>query len=309
MKYYILKKLLYTIPVLLGVTYICFYLTHIIPGNPIETLVGKGASPEIIETYHKELGLNKPLFIQYLQYIEMLLKGHCGISYYTKEPVWDTFLEKLPNTLLLASISILLATLIGTLLGIVASIFFKKKLDECIIFLSTTGISIPVFWWGLLLMLLFSYILKLLPASGTGFFPYIVLPALTLGTRSIAYIAMITRASMLETFKQPFILSLKALGLPKIRLIKHSLRNALIPIITIIALDFGSYLSGAVLTETIFGWDGIGKWVVDAIFRRDYPIIMLVVLWGAITFILIHLITDIICFFLNPKLKHELSKK
>jgi len=309
MKHYIFKKLLYTIPVLLGITWICFYLTHIIPGNPVETLVGKSASPETIETYYKELGLDRPLLIQYFQYTKMLLSGHWGISYYTKEPVWNTFLEKLPNTLLLATVSILFATFTGIFLGIIASLFSKEKLDECIILLSTTGISIPVFWWGLLLMLLFSYILKLLPPSGTGLFPYIILPALTLGTRSIAYITMITRASMLETFKQPFILSLKALGFSRVLLIKHSLRNALIPVITIIALDFGSYLSGAVLTETIFGWDGIGKWVVDAIFRRDYPIIMLVVLWGAITFILIHLVIDIICFFLNPKLREGLNKK
>lgn len=305
---YVLKRLLFLVPTLLGVTLITFILVKNIPGDPVYSLVGERASGEIIEKYREKLGLTEPVWKQYLQYLGMIVKGDMGQSYYTKEPVSKLFFQKFPNTLRLALAAMFIAIVGGLIIGILAAVKRNTFLDRFSMIATTCGISLPVFWWGLVLILIFAYNLRWFPSSGMGRgeIIYLILPAFTLGSRSMAYIARITRASMLEVFSQPYVTSAKARGVGKWKLItKHSLRNALIPIITLIALDFGSYLNGAVLTETVFGWDGIGKWAVTAIFKRDYPVILAVVLWGAFIFVSINLLADIFYHVVNPRMRDE----
>lgn len=297
---YIIKRLILLIPVLLGITLITFILLKNIPGDPVYGLVGDRADPETIEKYRTQFGLGR-----YTDYIKMILTGNLGYSYYTKEPVWDTFLSKFPNTLQLALAAMFIAIFGGIVLGIIASIKQNSFIDKIILLGTTFGISLPVFWWGLLLIVIFAYTFRLLPTSGMGRgeLAYLVLPAFTLGSRSIAYLARVTRASMLEVLSQPYITSARARGIGKLKLImKHSFRNALIPVITMAALDLGSYLNGAVLTETVFNWDGIGRWAVTAIFKRDYPIILAIVLWGAFIFVVVNLMVDILYQIINPRM-------
>lgn len=282
---YLVKRLSLLIPTLFGVTLITFILLKCIPGDPIYGLVGERADQETIERYRSQYGLGR-----YTDYIRMILSGNLGFSYYTKEPVWDTFCRKFPNTLRLTLLAMLIAVLGGISLGIIASIKQNTFIDRMILFGTTLSISLPVFWWGLVLIIIF----------GMG---SLILAAFTLGSRSIAYLARVTRASMLEVFNQPYIISAKARGIGKWKLImKHSFRNALIPVVTMTALDLGSYLNGAVLTETIFNLDGIGRWAVTAIFKRDYPVILAVVLWGAFIFVVVNLVVDIAYQFINPKM-------
>lgn len=305
---YILKRLLFLIPTLLGITLIAFLLLKNIPGDPVYTMVGQRASEEIVEQYRAKLGLDQPWWQQYYSYLGQIFKGNMGYSYYTGEPVAKVFWQKFPNTLRLALAAMLIAILGGVCLGILAAVKHNTILDRLLMLGATCGISLPVFWWGLVLIIIFAYILRWLPPSGmgNGRLVYLILPAVTLGSRSLAYIARVTRASMLEVFNQPYITSVKSRGVNKWSLIaKHSLRNALIPVITLIALDLGSYLNGAVLTETIFSWDGIGRWAVVAIFKRDYPIILAVVLWGALIFVSVNLIADIGYRIINPKIRGE----
>lgn len=297
---YIIKRLILLIPVLLGITLITFILLKSIPGDPVYGLVGDRVDPETIEKYRAQFGLGR-----YTDYIRMILTGNLGYSYYTKEPVWNIFLNKFPNTLRLALAAMFIAIFGGIVLGIIASIKQNSFIDKIILLGTTFGISLPVFWWGLLLIIVFAYTFRVLPASGMGRgeFVYLVLPAFTLGSRSIAYLARVTRASMLEVLSQPYITSAKARGIGKWKLImKHSFRNALIPVITMAALDLGSYLNGAVLTETVFNWDGIGRWAVTAIFKRDYPVILAIVLWGAFIFVIVNLVVDILYQIINPKM-------
>lgn len=298
---YLIKRIILLIPVLIGITLITFILLKSIPGDPVYGLVGERASKETIEKYRSQFGLGT-----YTGYIRMILSGNLGYSYYTREPVWNTFLSKFPNTLRLALAAMLIAVLFGITLGIISSIKQNTFIDRIILLGTTFGISLPVFWWGLLLIIIFAYTLRLLPASGMGRgeLAYLILPAFTLGSRSIAYLARVTRASMLEVLGQSYITSAKAMGIKKIKIImKYSLRNALVPIVTMAALDLGSYLNGAVLTETVFNWDGIGRWAVTAIFKRDYPVILAVVLWGALIFVIVNLLVDIAYQFINPKMR------
>lgn len=298
---YIIKRLLLLIPTLIGVTLISFILLKNIPGDPVSGLVGERADPEIIKKYQEQFGIGT-----YSGYIKMIFTGNFGYSYYTKEPVWNTFLKKFPNTLRLAIAAMSIAVVFGIMLGIIASVKQNTFIDRIILFGTTFGISLPVFWWGLCLIIIFAFTLKLLPASGMGRgeLAYLVLPAITLGSRSVAYLARVTRASMLEVLNQPYIVSARGRGVGGFSLIiKHSFRNALVPVLTVAALDFASYLNGAVLTETIFNWDGVGRWAVTAIFKRDYPVILTVVLWGAFIFVAVNLVVDIMYHYINPRMR------
>lgn len=303
---YIIKRLLFLIPSLLGITLVTFILIKNIPGDPVYTLVGERADPALMDHYKKTLGLDKSFTVQYFNYLLMVVKGDLGVSYYTHKKAAEIFWQKFPNTLKLASFAIIMAFFIGVSAGIIAALFKDRFLDRFIMFLSSCGISLPVFWLGLILIIIFILNLHWVPGTGmgNGGIAYLLLPALTLGLRSMAYIGRITRASMLEVFNQLYVISAKARGVGKLSLIiKHSLKNAMIPVITITALDLGSYLSGAVLTETVFGWDGIGRMAVTAIFKRDYPVILVMVLWSAVIFVVINLVADIICQLINPKIR------
>ena len=285
MWYFAAKRMLLFLPTLLGITIITFILMQALPGDPVESMAGERATAETIERIKAELGHNKPLPVQYALYLKLIATGDMGRSVYTNRKVSDDLLQKFPNTVKLALAAMLFASFIGIGLGVIAAVNRDTVWDRLVTLLSVGGISVPVFWLGLALMLVFSLHLRWLPPSGmgNGSLAYIVLPAITLGTFSLAYIARVTRSSMLESLSQPYIEAARAKGLSETTVVlKHALKNSLIPVVTLIGLDLGSYLNGAVLTETIFGWDGLGRYALDGILKRDYPVIMGVVLFGAL---------------------------
>jgi len=304
---YILKRLLLFIPTLLGVTIVTFFLMKAVPGDPAAGMVGERAPKEVVEKIKKDLGEDRPVFIQYLGYLGLILKGELGRSYYTDRKISEDIAEKLPNTFKLALAATILATFFGISLGVISAAFRNNFIGKTASLIALWGISLPVFWVGLVLMLLFALILHWLPPSGTGTsLIYLVLPASTLGIHSAAYISRITRSSMLEVLSKPYIETARAKGLNEFKVImKHALRNALIPIVTLIGIDFGSYLNGSVLTETIFGWDGMGRYALDGIMKRDYPVVMGTVLVGAVVFVAINLLVDISYSYLDPRIRTE----
>jgi peptide/nickel transport system permease protein len=250
--------------------------------------------------------LDKSHTYQYFMYLKRLGSGQLGQSLYTNRLVADDLLQKFPNTARLALAAMLFASVIGVSMGVFAASKRGTNWDRFVTLLSVGGISIPVFWLGLALMLLFAFYLRWLPPSGmgNGSLIHIILPAATLGTFSLSYIVRITRSSMLETLSQPYVAAARAKGLSESDVVfKHALKNALIPVVTLIGLDLGSYLNGAVLTETIFGWDGLGRYALDGILKRDYPVIMGVVLFGAVIFVTMNLLVDISYHFLDPRVR------
>ncbi len=304
---YILKRLLLFIPTLLGVTIVTFFLMKAVPGDPAAGMVGERAPKEVVEKIKRDLGEDRPILIQYIGYVGLILKGELGRSYYTNRAIAEDIAEKLPNTFKLALAATLFATIAGIVLGVISAVFRDSFLGKAASLIALWGISFPVFWVGLILMLIFALTLHWLPPSGTGTsLIYLILPASTLGIHSAAYISRITRSSMLEVLSKPYIETARAKGLNEFKVImKHALRNALIPIVTLIGIDFGSYLNGSVLTETIFGWDGMGRYALDGIMKRDYPVIMGTVLVGAVVFVAINLLVDISYSYLDPRIRTE----
>ena len=295
------------IPLLLGVTLLTFSLTKALPGDPVLNMVGERAQPEVIEKIRKELGADKNVLSQYFGYISLLLKGEFGRSYYTNRKVFDDLLLKFPNTLKLALGAMIIAIPVGLLLGFISAYKKDTILDSLISSISVSGLSVPVFWSGLLIMLFFSLKLKILPPSGTGDIRFLVLPSITLSLPALATLSRVTRTILIEIFDMPFITTARAKGITELKInFIHIFKNALIPLITVIGLDFGSYLNGAVLTETIFGWDGIGRFTMDGIIKRDYPVIMGCVIVGTVIFVLINLLVDIVYHYLDPRVRlHE----
>ncbi|MFZ2199036.1 MAG: ABC transporter permease [Thermodesulfovibrionales bacterium] len=304
MKKYVLKKIALLFPMLIGITLITFTLTNALPGDPVYSMVGERASPETIEKIRKEIGVDKSVVRQYIGYVSLLLTGEMGRSYYTNRKVLDEIITKLPNTLRLAAGAMCIAIPFGILLGLLSAIRKNRVSDSLITVFSVTGLSVPVFWSGLMLMLLFSLKLKVLPPSGTGGMRYLILPALTLSLPALASIVRVTRVSVLEVMELPFIRTARAKGIKENRVnMVHILKNALIPVATVIGLEFGSYLNGAVLTETIFGWDGIGRFTMEGIMKRDYPVIMGCIITGTMIFVLINIFVDVIYYYLDPRVR------
>ena len=306
MALYILKRVLLFIPTLLGITLITFVLMQSLPGDPVTGMAGERANPETLARIRAELGQNRPLPLQYLGYLKLLATGELGRSYYTNRKIAGDLVQKFPNTLKLALAAMFFASVIGIGLGVLSAVRRGTLWDRLITLISVGGISVPVFWLGLALMLVFAFYLRWLPPSGmgNGSLVHIILPATTLGTFSLSYIARVTRSSMLESLSQPYVAAARAKGLPEAAVVlKHALKNSLIPIVTLIGLDLGSYLNGAVLTETIFGWDGLGRYALDGIIKRDYPVIMGVVLFGAVVFVSMNLLVDISYHFLDPRVR------
>lgn len=289
---------------MLGITLITFALTQALPGDPAQSLVGERAQPEVIEKIRKELGTDKNIISQYAGYIKLLFTGEMGRSYYTNREVLADILMKFPNTLQLAVAAMLIATPVGIMLGFIAAYKKDTVFDRIISSLSITGLSVPVFWSGLLIMLFLSLQLRLFPPSGTGDLRYLFMPALTLSLPAIAMLARVTRTSVIEISLMPFVNTAKAKGLRAFRIYGiHILKNVLVPLVTVIGLDFGSYLNGAVLTETIFGWDGIGRFTMDGIIKRDYPVIMGCIITGTTVFVIINIIVDIIYHYIDPRIR------
>ncbi|WP_028025742.1 ABC transporter permease subunit [Enterovibrio calviensis] len=332
---FILKRLGLVIPTFIGITLLTFSLIRMIPGDPIEVMAGeRGVSPERHAQLMAELGLDKPLFEQYFIYIGNLLHGDLGNSLITKEPVLKEFMTLFPATMELAFCAALFAILVGLPAGVIAAVKRGTFVDHTVMTVSLTGYSMPIFWWALLLILFFSIGLDLTPVSGrmddatywvdevTGFMlidswlsgeegafgaavHHLILPAIALGTIPLAVIARMTRSSMLEVLGEDYIRTARAKGLMPWRVVLiHGLRNALIPVITVIGLQVGILLSGAILTETIFAWPGIGKWLIESIGRRDYPVVQGGILLVATIIILVNLFVDILYGVVNPRIRH-----
>ena len=308
MKYYYVKRIFLVIPTLIGVTFITFLLLQALPGDPVQGMVGERADPEVMQIIREDLGTDQPVVLQYVGYLKLIVTCEFGRSYYTNRNVSEDIAEKLPNTIKLAIAAMIFSVCLGLMLGVFMAATQGSVWDRFGLVISTSGISIPVFWLGLILIYLFSFKLQILPPSGMGGgnLLFLILPASTLGLSSSAYLARITRASMIDVLSQPYITTARAKGVTKKAIIfKHALKNTLIPVITLIGLDFGSYLNGSVLTETIFGWDGIGRYAVEGIFTRDYPVIMGCVLVGAALFVIVNLIVDLLYGFLDPRIRYK----
>ncbi len=307
---YFINRLLQAIPVLFGVIIITFILMYVIPGDPVVSMVGERYSEETIQRLREEMHLNDPVPIQFIRYVGNILQGDFGKSFITGEPVIEAIMEKFPNTMMLAVVAMFFAVLIGVTLGMISSISPGSILDKGIMILALAGISAPVFWVGLILVLVVGVMLQWLPPTGFGGIEYIILPALTLGLRSAAYLARLTRSTMLEVLSQDYIRTARSKGLSEWKVfLKHAFPNTLIPVITVIGTDFGSYLSGAVLTESIFGWPGIGRLALEAILKRDFPVIQGTVLFMAVMFVMMNVIVDLLYGVIDPRIRMERSDK
>lgn len=301
---YIFKRFLQTIPTLIGITLVTFLLLFIIPGDPAINMAGQRADEATIQKIRKDLGLTQPLYSQYLLYIKRLIKLDLGTSYFTNIKVKQALFDTFPRTFLLASFAMGIAVIFGISLGIVTAVKKNTLWDHLGMVFALLGISTPVFWFGLILILIFAWHFKIFPPVGYGSIQNLVLPAFTLGLRSTAYIARFTRTNMLDILTQNYIKTARAKGLSEyIVIIKHGFRNSLIPVITLIGLDFGSYLNGSVITETIFGYPGFGRLMMDAIMQRDIPLVMGGILFGAFVFVCVNLTVDILYVYLNPKVR------
>ena len=303
---FIVRRILQTIPVLFGVIVITFILMYMVPGDPVVSMVGERYDEETIHKLRKELHLDDSLPMQFVHYVSNVMRGDFGKSFITGGPVSEELLIKFPNTLILAVASMIIAIITGLTMGIVSSLRPQSVLDKITMLFALAGISAPVFWVGLMLVLFIGVFLQWLPPTGFGGIEYIILPAITLGLRSAAYLARLTRATMLDVLNQDYIRTARMKMLPEWKVIlKHGFPNILIPIITVIGTDFGSYLSGAVLTESIFGWPGIGRYALEAILKRDFPVIQGTVLFMALMFILANLIVDIFYGIVDPRMRIE----
>lgn len=299
-----LKRLLGTIPVIFGVLLLTFVLVHSIPGDPVEVMLGESATSADREVLRQNLGLDEPLPIQFFQYVAKVAQGDLGVSIHSKKPIVDLLAERLPATMKLAALALMIAISIGVPLGIVAALKVDRWADNLATVLSLTVSAMPHFWLGPLLMMVFALWLGFLPVSGMDANTSIILPALTLGFGLAAILTRMTRASMLEVLHEDFIRTARAKGLPeKIVILKHALRAALLPIVTVLGLQLGSLLAGTVITETVFAWDGIGRLLVESIEKRDYPVTQACVLVIALTYVFVNLLTDIIYTRIDPRVR------
>ena len=310
MSRYIAKRLLMLIPVVIGVTFLVFFILNLSPGDTAAMIAGEGADAETIEATRKDLGLDQPVIIQYGKYMWNLLHGDMGQSYKTKREVFPTLMAAFPNTAKLAFWSILVAVVIALPVGIISATRQYSAVDNVGMVVALLGVATPNFWLGLMLIILFSLNLGWLPSGGMGGWKNYIMPAITLGTGDAALITRMTRSSMLEVVRQDYIRTARAKGVPEKRVIlKHALRNALIPVVTVIGLQFGSLLGGATLTETVFAWPGVGRTIVDAIKSKDTPIVMGGIVLLTITFSVVNLLVDILYAFIDPRIKAQYKKK
>ncbi len=331
---FFLTRVSLIIPTFIGVTLLAFFLIRLVPGDPIETMAGeRGIDPERHQALLKEYGLDQPLLVQYGYYIGRVLQGDLGRSIVTRESVVSEFIALFPATIELALCAMLFAVVLGLPAGILAAVRRNSVLDHGVMSVSLAGYSMPIFWWGLLLILLFSVQLGLTPVSGrigvlyyvetvTGFLlidsllsddrdafwsalQHLILPAIVLGTVPLAVIARMTRSAMLEVLGEDYIRTARAKGLSALRVVGlHALRNALIPVVTVIGLQIGALFTGAILTETIFSWPGVGKWLIEAINRRDYPVLQGGILLLGIVVMVVNLLVDLTYGLINPRIRH-----
>ena len=302
---FIARRLLLAVPTLFGVLVVAFLLLYVAPGDPVEAMIGERADSATIARLRAELHVDDPLPTRFAHYVGRVAVGDLGRSYITDRPIAQDIRERFPKTLQLAGAAMLLAACVGITLGVLSARNPGGLVDRFALALAYLGISFPVYWVGLLLILLFAVTLKWLPPSGYGSLRFLVLPALTLGMRSIAFLARMTRSAMLDALNADFVRTARAKGLSEwIVTARHALRNALIPVITVLGLDFGAYLTGSILTETIFSWPGIGRYVVNAISRRDLPAIQGSVLFLSTVFVIVNLLTDLAYAKADPRVRY-----
>ncbi|EMH0203175.1 dipeptide ABC transporter permease DppB [Proteus mirabilis] len=335
---FILQRLGLVIPTFIGITLLTFIFVHLIPGDPVMIMAGeRGLSPERHAYLMAELGLDKPLWQQYLNYLNGIMHGDLGISLKSRIPVWDEFLPRFKATLELGIYAMIFAVSVGIPVGVLAAVKRGSIFDHTAISVSLAGYSMPIFWWGIMLIMLVSVKLDLTPVSGrladsvflddsyplTGFMlidtlfwgeegdfldalHHIILPAIVLGTIPLAVIVRMTRSAMLEVLGEDYIRTARAKGLSRARVILiHALRNAMLPVVTVIGLQVGTMLAGAILTETIFSWPGLGRWLIDALQRRDYPVVQGGVLLIATMIIFVNLLVDVLYGIVNPRIRHK----
>jgi peptide/nickel transport system permease protein len=334
MIWYIIKRLIQLAPVILGVTIIAFSLIHIAPGDPARTMLGQHATQKEINEIREKYGLDEPIIVQYGIWLSGVLRGDLGRSILTNELVVNEIVERFPNTIELAVAAMFFAIIIGGFAGIISASKQYSVTDYTVMGIALFGISMPVFWLGIMLMMVFGVYLGWLPIGGridlfisyqriTGFIifdsiitgnitalvsaiKHLILPAIALGTIPMAMVARVTRSSMLEVLRQDFIRTERAKGLSERTVIfKHAVRNAMVPVVTVIGLNFGLLMAGAILTETVFSWPGFGRLVVEAVYERDYPLVVGCILIFAIVFVIVNLITDILYTYIDPRIKYE----
>ncbi|MFL5547285.1 MAG: ABC transporter permease [Gemmatimonadales bacterium] len=306
MSRFLLQRLLFLIPTLLGVLIVTFLLLYVAPGDPVQAMVGERADPETLARLRAELHLDDPLPEQFAHYMGGVLRGDLGTSYITRRPILRDLLQRFPATLRLAGAAMLFAALTGISIGIFGAWRPGAVLDRVAAFGAYLGISFPVYWVGLILILIFAVNLRWLPPSGSGGLAYLILPALTLGMRSVAFLSRMTRAAMQEILQSDFVRTARAKGLLETRVVlSHGFRNALLPVLTVLGLDFGSYLTGSILTETIFSWPGVGRYVLTAIDKRDLPAVQGSILFLSLVFVLVNLITDLLYARVDPRVAYD----
>lgn len=303
---FIVRRLLLTIPVLLGVATLVFSLIHLVPGDPVQAMLGDSATPQDLADMRARLGLDRPLYIQYGAFLRNAVRGDLGTSLRTNQPVTAAIAERMPATFELALAAMVVATAIALPLGIVAAVRAGTVVDYSATTLALIGISIPNFWLGPLMAIVFSIALGWLPVSGRGTAAHLVLPAITLGAPLAAVLARMTRASVIEELRELYVLAARARGVSRVRaVVRHAFRNSLIPIVTVLGLQFGAVLTGAVITETIFAWPGVGRLLIQSISFRDYPLVQGCILLIAVTYVGMNLITDLVYGLLDPRIRYE----
>ena len=303
---YLVRRLALTIPVLLGVATLVFALIHLIPGDPAQAMLGETAAEEDVDALRRRLGLDRPLVEQYGVFLAGLARGDLGTSLRTNEPVAQAILTRLPATLELAAAAMLVAIGVAIPLGIVAAVGRGTFVDHLATGVALTGMSVPNFWLGPLLAILFAVELGWLPVSGRGTPAHLVLPAISLGAALAAILARMTRASLLEELREPYVQAARARGASRPRaVLRHAFRNSLIPVVTLVGLQFGAVLTGAVITETIFAWPGIGRLLIQSIGFRDYPIVQGCILFIAVTYVGMNLLTDLVYGVLDPRIRYD----
>lgn len=299
-------RLALVVPTLLGVLVVTFLLLYVAPGDPVQAMVGERADSATIARLRRELRLDQSLAAQFGHYAGNVARGNLGTSYITRRPILKELVQRFPATLRLALAAMLLATTLGILVGVVGAWKPGTWYDRIMTLGAYLGVSFPVYWVGLVLILVFAVSLRWLPPSGSWGWSYLILPAVTLGMRSIAVIARMTRAALQEALQSDFIRTARAKGLGEARVVlRHGLRNALLPVITVLGLDFGSYLTGSILTETIFSWPGVGRYVLNAIEKRDLPAVQGSILFLSVLFVLVNLLTDLAYAKADPRVAYD----
>jgi ABC-type dipeptide/oligopeptide/nickel transport system permease component len=303
---YLLRRLAQTVPILFLVATLVFSLIHLIPGDPVEILLGESAREADVEALRARLGLDRPLGAQYLAFLSGLARGDLGVSVASGRPVTEMIREHYPATLELALAGMLVALILALPLGVSAALQRDRWLDHGSRFFALLGVSIPNFWLGPVLILLFSVHWNLLPVSGRGTWRHLILPAVTLGTALAGLLTRMVRSSLTEELRRPYLATARAKGLSRPEVVvRHALSNALIPVVTVVGLQFGALLTGTIITETIFSWPGLGRLLIQAIRTRDYPLVQAGVLIIAVTYVLVNLATDVVYAWLDPRIRYE----